>query len=97
MSQKSNFAQQTNGKLSTTPNLIQDAQTISNHNDLTQHFVTNGPSNTQFAQPVFIPTSSGLILTAALPTVITQPLQQQQMPTLHQFNQDQMFVLQHHF
>lgn len=97
--QKANFTQkfncqQTNSKIAPTPNLIHDPQSLANHNDLSQRFVTNGPTNSQYAQPtVFIPTSSGLLLTAALPAMITsqlsnmQPLTQQQMPPLHQFNQ----------
>lgn len=97
--QKSNFTQkyncqQTNAKLAPTQNLIHDSQSLANHNDLSQRFVTNGPSNSQYAQPtVFIPTSSGLLLTTALPAMITsqlsniQPLNQQQMPPLHQFTQ----------
>lgn len=81
MSQKPTFSQQSNAKIAP------DTQ----HNDLTQHFVANGSSNAQFAQPLFIPTSSGLILTAALPTMLTsqitnlQPISQQPMATaLHQ-------------
>lgn len=70
--QKPAYAQQS--KMAPAPGLCQDAQTITNHNDLTQHFVTNGASNAQFAQPVFIPTSSGLILTTALPTMLTPQL-----------------------
>lgn len=77
--------------MASTPTLVQDtAQTITNHNDLTQHFVANGPTNAQFAQPLFIPTSSGLLLTAALPTMLTsqisnlQPLSQAStMTALH--------------
>lgn len=101
LSQKPNFAQQAAAaatKLSGPPHLIQDAQSLQNHNDLTQHFVTTSTTGGQFAQPVLIPTSSGLLLTAyAVSTdsdkVLTshipnlQPLSQQQMPALHQFNQ----------
>lgn len=71
------------------PQLLQDAQQVTNHTDLTQHFVSNAASTQQFAQPVLMATSSGLLLTTALPTVITshlQPLSQQQIPPLHQFN-----------
>ncbi|XP_031616661.1 zinc finger protein jing homolog isoform X1 [Contarinia nasturtii] len=77
------FQQQSNTKIGPTSTLVQDTtQPITNHNDLTQHYVANGPPNAQFAQPVFIPTSSGLLLTAALPTMLTsqisnlQPLSQ---------------------
>lgn len=98
LTQKANFTQkfncqQTNAKLAPTPNLIHDSQSLANHNDLSQRFVTNGPSNSQYAQPtVFIPTSSGLLLTTALPAMITSQLSNiqslnQQMPPLHQFNQ----------
>lgn len=81
--------------MSATTNLLPDTQTLTtNPNDLTSHFVTNGAANAQYAQPVLIPTSSGLILTAALPTMITQPMTQQQMPALHQFSTDQM-LMQH--
>lgn len=99
MSQKSTFAQHPTAKIAPTVStaLVQDQQSlanVANHNDLTQHFVTNGPSNAQFAQPVFIPTSSGLLLTTALPTMLTsqisnlQPIQQSPMPTatLHAMN-----------
>lgn len=97
--QKANFAQkfncqQTNAKLAPAPSLIHDSQSLANRNDLSQRFVTNGPSNSQYAQPtVFIPTSSGLLLTTAIPAMITsqlsnmQPLNQQQIPPLHQFTQ----------
>lgn len=99
MSQKSTYAQQPTAKIAPTVSttLVQDPQSLANHNDLTQHFVTNGPSNAQlnqFAQPVFIPTSSGLLLTAALPTMLTsrisnlQPISQSPMATatLHSVN-----------
>lgn len=94
ISQKPTFSQQSNAKLATASSLVQDAmQPLTNHNDLTQHFVANGPSNAQFAQPVFIPTSSGLLLTAALPTMLTsqisnlQPLSQPPtMTALHPVN-----------
>lgn len=96
MSQKSTYAQHPTAKIAPTVStaLVQDPQSLANHNDLTQHFVTNGPSNAQFAQPVFIPTSSGLLLTAALPTMLTsqisnlQPMPQSSMSTatLHSVN-----------
>lgn len=96
MSQNSTFAQHPTAKIAPTVStaLVQDPQSLANHNDLTQHFVTNGPSNAQFAQPVFIPTSSGLLLTAALPTMLTsqisnlQPMPQAPMSaaTLHSVN-----------
>lgn len=98
MSQKSTFAQHPTAKIAPTVStaLVQDPTqslaNVANHNDLTQHFVTNGPSNAQFAQPVFIPTSSGLLLTTALPTMLTsqmsnlQPMPQSPMPTLHAVN-----------
>lgn len=97
MSQKTVYSQQSNqAKIAPAPTLVQDAtQPLTNHhNDLTQHFVANGPSNAQFAQPVFIPTSSGLLLTAALPTMLTsqisnlQPITAQQttMTALHSMN-----------
>lgn len=89
IAQKPAYAQQPNIKIAPASTArVQDSQPLTNHTDLTQHFVTNGPSNTQFAQPVFIPTSSGLILTAALPTVLPsqisnlQPMTQPAM-TLH--------------
>lgn len=101
MSQKSAYPQQSNqAKLASAPTLVQDAtQQLTNHNDLTQHFVTNGPSNAQFAQQVFIPTSSGLLLTAALPTMLTssqisnlQPMAQQPtMTALHSMNDKSSF------
>ncbi|XP_055313406.1 zinc finger protein jing isoform X2 [Sitodiplosis mosellana] len=96
MSQKSAYAQQPNqAKLAPAPTLVQDAtQPLTNHNDLTQHFVANGPTNAQFAQPVFIPTSSGLLLTAALPTMLTSQISNLQqtmgqpptMAALHSMN-----------
>lgn len=96
MSQKPTYAQQSTAKIAPTVSstLVQDPQSLANHNDLTQHFVTNGPSSAQFAQPVFIPTSSGLLLTAALPTMLTshisnlQPITQSPMSaaTLHSMN-----------
>lgn len=95
MSQKPTYAQQQqqNAKLAPASSLVQDSQPLTNHNDLTQHFVTNGPSNAQFAQPLFIPTSSGLLLTAALPTMLTsqisnlQPISQSSMAALHSVNE----------
>lgn len=81
MSQKSmsTIAQHPTAKIAPTVStaLVQDPQSlanVANHNDLTPHFVTNGPSNAQFAQPVFIPTSSGLLLTTALPTMLTSQI-----------------------
>lgn len=90
---KQAYSHQSNAKLTqTSAQLVQDSQQLTNHNDLTQHFVTNGPSNAQFAQPVFIPTSSGLLLTAALPTMLTsqisnlQTMSQPSMAALHSVN-----------
>lgn len=75
LSQKSAYSQQSNAKIASATTLVQDSsQSLTNHNDLTQHFVTNGASNAQFAQPLFIPTSSGLLLTATLPTVLTSQI-----------------------
>lgn len=95
MSQKPTYAQQSNhAKLAPAPTLVQDAtQPLTNHNDLTQHFVANGPTNAQFAQPVFIPTSSGLLLTAALPTMLTSQISNLQQ-TMAQ--QPTMTALHHH-
>lgn len=75
-------------------NIQQDQQTLTGqHNDLTAHF-TAGPSPNQYGQPLLM-TSSGLLLTATVPTAmltshhltnLTPQLQQtQQMPALHQF------------
>lgn len=93
IAQKPAYAQQPNIKIAPASTArVQDSQPLTNHTDLTQHFVTNGPSNAQFAQPVFIPTSSGLLLTAALPTVLPsqisnlQPISQPQM-TLHSMSE----------
>lgn len=90
---KQAYSHQSNAKLTqTSAQLVQDSQQLTNHNDLTQHFVTNGPSNAQFAQPVFIPTSSGLLLTAALPTMLTsqisnlQTMSQPSIAALHSVN-----------
>lgn len=85
-------AQKQCNQLNKPAQLMQDPQQITNHTDLAQHFVSNSQSTQQYAQPVLMATSSGLLLTTALPTVITshlsslQPLSQQQMPPLHQFN-----------
>lgn len=75
----------------------QDSHALTTHNDLTTHFAAVAPSAAQFGQPLFMATSSGLLLTAAaLPTMLTShqltnlPAQlapHQQMPALHQFNQ----------
>lgn len=74
----------------------QDSHALTTHNDLTTHFAAVGPSAAQYGQPLFMATSSGLLLTATLPTMLTshqltnlptQLTQHQQMPALHQFNQ----------
>lgn len=74
----------------------QDSHALSAHNDLTTHFAAVGPSAAQYGQPLFMATSSGLLLTATLPTMLTshhmgnlptQLAQHQAMPALHQFNQ----------
>lgn len=76
--------------------LRQDSHALTTHNDLTTHFAAVGPSAAPFGQPLFMATSSGLLLTATLPTMLTshqltnlptQLAQHQQMPALHQFNQ----------
>lgn len=65
---------------------------MATHNDLTTHFAaTAGPSAPQFGQPLFMATSTGLLLTAAVPTMLTphhlSNLTSQQIPALHQFGQ----------
>lgn len=52
------------------------------HHQFAQQYAS-APTGPQFAQPVFMATSSGLLLTAALPTVMTSQLQNLQTMSHH--------------
>ena len=59
-----------------------------------QSFASASSAGQYASQPMFVATSSGLLLSTALPTVITSQLSGiQAMPALHQFNQQTSNIL----